>query len=109
MRIATAAGMMLLIVNLHAADQVVVYVDNDIVVDKMTLCRAEGLASRMFARIGVSVRWHAGTPPRGDTAAMVVSLFAMCRAISILTLLGTPRYPPTPRLGSSCSWTGCGG
>ena len=74
MRIAMAAGMMLLIVNLHAADQVVVYVDNDILVDKMTLCRAEGLASRMFTRIGVSVKWRSGNPPRDDMGATAVSL-----------------------------------
>ena len=74
MRTAMAAGMMLLIVNLHAADQVVVYVDDGSVMDTLTIHRAQYLATRMFARIGVSVKWHAGKPPRGDTQATAVSL-----------------------------------
>jgi len=74
MRIAMAAGMMLLAMNLHAADQVVVYVNNDSVMDAKTLYFAECLATRIFARIGVSLKWRSGMQPGGDTDATAVSL-----------------------------------
>ena len=74
MKTVVAAGMMLLVTSLHAADRLVVYVDHDSVVDTATMHRAQYLATRMFARIGVAVTWRSGRLPRGDTAAMVVSL-----------------------------------
>ena len=62
-------------IRVPAADQVVVYVHNDhAVVDTWTLLRAEDLAARMFARIGVAVKWCWGKSPRGDTEAIDVSL-----------------------------------
>jgi hypothetical protein len=74
MRTAMAVGMMLLVMKLGAAEKVVVYVDNQNVVDMLTLGLAEGLASKMFARIGVSIEWRPGMPPREDTAATVVHM-----------------------------------
>jgi hypothetical protein len=69
-----AAGMMLLITSLRAADQVVVYVDDNGVVEDAMMHRAQYLAGRMFAKIDVSIKWRAGQPPRGDREAMAVSL-----------------------------------
>jgi len=74
MRTALAVVAMLAVMNLAAAEQVVVYVDGCNAVDLTTLRVAEYVAGMMFARIGVSVKWHGGTPPHGDTAAMVVHL-----------------------------------
>jgi hypothetical protein len=62
-----------------AADQVVVYVDGGNYMDNITLYRAEHLANQMFARIGVSVKWHQGKPPREDTEAIAVSLVSGLR------------------------------
>ena len=74
MRTAMAVGMMLLVMNLNAAEKVVVYVDNPNAVNNLTLSLAEGLAARMFARIGVSIKWRDGMPPREDSTATVVHM-----------------------------------
>ena len=73
MIIAALAGLALLITNLDAADRVVVYVDNDSVVSQDVEWRAECLAKRMFARIGVAIDWRAGKR-NGEAAAIQVTM-----------------------------------
>lgn len=65
MKIAMAVGIALLTVMNVYGDQLVVYVDGGILLDLATLRRAEYIATRMFARIGVSLEWRAGKLPAG--------------------------------------------
>jgi hypothetical protein len=89
-----AVGMMLLTMNLDAAERVTVYVENCNVVDIWTLQLAEGLATRMFARIGISIKWRDGMPPREDTTATVVHMVPKAPEDLHRGALGYTTFPP---------------
>ena len=94
MRTATVVGMMVLVMDLRASEQVVVYVDNCNAVNILTLSLAEGLAARMFARIGVSIKWRDGMPPREDTTATVVHMVSKVPEKLHRGALGYTTFPP---------------
>jgi len=52
--------------------QVTVYVDSGVVVPFFVRKQAEGLASRMFAGIGVTLNWHEFRSPASETAAIII-------------------------------------
>ena len=55
-------------------ERVTVYVSYASAVDMMRMAQAQGLATQMFARIGVKLQWHGGSPPQGEKRAIGIEL-----------------------------------
>lgn len=55
-------------------DRVTVYVSYGAAVDMMLMAQAQGLATQMFARIGVKLEWHGGSPAQGEKGAISIEL-----------------------------------
>jgi hypothetical protein len=53
--------------------KVTVYVQNTEIPGLVTLCVAKGVATRIFADIGVRIAWKAGVPPTTDRGVLVVT------------------------------------
>jgi hypothetical protein len=91
MKVAMAAGYALLtIMNVHG-EQVVAYVDNDNIVDKVVMREAQNIAKWMFAGVGVSIKWREGKPPRAPATAAAACLPPYLAPIHITVAPKTPK------------------
>jgi hypothetical protein len=97
MKTAMAAGIALIAATSAWGEPVPVYVDNDNIVDRRVLWQAEKIAKEMFRRIGVSIDWRVGKPPR--------HLPGPHAPIEIQVISGTPKDYHPGALG--CSEVSC--
>jgi hypothetical protein len=58
----------------QGGERVTVYISYDAPVDMILMATAQGLATQMFAGIGVDVEWHGGIPPAGKKGAIAIEL-----------------------------------
>jgi hypothetical protein len=55
-------------------ERVPVYMSYRASISTISMAQAQGLASQMFARVGVRLEWHAGSPPIGQKGAIRIEL-----------------------------------
>jgi hypothetical protein len=75
----TAMFMMSVLMGTTAAakdsgDRVPVYVSYGASISTVSMAQAQGLASQMFARVGVQLEWHAGSPASSQKGAIGIEL-----------------------------------
>jgi hypothetical protein len=73
-RINWAVGAVLMLASGAAAkgEDLTVYLQNTATADFMTLVAAKGIATKMFAGIGVRIRWELGAPRKTDGAVIAM-------------------------------------